>query len=75
MGADFYKDVESIHDRLTKNAYPLQLPIGTESNFSGIIDLIKMKAFIYFDEMGKDIREERDTRPTWWTSPRNSATR
>ena len=57
-GADFYKDVKSILDRLTKNAYPLQLPIGTEDKFRGIVDLLKMKAFVYYDEMGKDIREE-----------------
>src|SRR3989339_291668 len=49
-GADFFKDVESIHRRLTKNAYPTQLPIGTESNFVGIIDLIAQRAFIYKDE-------------------------
>ncbi len=57
-GADFYKDVQSIHDRLTKNAYPLQLPIGTEANFRGIVDLFTRKAYIYHDEMGKDISEE-----------------
>ncbi len=57
-GADFYKDVDSIHDRLTKNAYPLQLPIGTEANFRGIVDLFTRKAYIYHDEMGKDISEE-----------------
>ncbi len=57
-GADFYKDLKSIHDRLTKNAFPLQLPIGTEDKFKGIVDLLKMKAFVYYDEMGKDIREE-----------------
>ncbi|MBI5071752.1 elongation factor G [Candidatus Falkowbacteria bacterium] len=57
-GADFYKDVQSIHDRLTKSAYPLQLPIGTEANFRGIVDLFTRKAYIYHDEMGKDISEE-----------------
>ncbi|MFA5128930.1 MAG: elongation factor G [Patescibacteria group bacterium] len=57
-GADFYKDVDSIHERLTKNAYPLQLPIGTEANFKGIIDLLTRKSYIYHDEMGKDISEE-----------------
>lgn len=57
-GADFYKDVNSIHERLTKNAYPLQLPIGTEANFKGIVDLLTRKAYIYHDEMGKDISEE-----------------
>ncbi|HBK34025.1 TPA: elongation factor G [Candidatus Uhrbacteria bacterium] len=56
-GADFFKDVESIHRRLTKNAYPTQLPIGTESNFVGIIDLIAQRAFIYKDELGREIEE------------------
>jgi len=56
-GADFFKDVASIHNRLTKKAYPIQLPIGAEDNFIGIIDLIRMKAEIYKDEMGKEIEE------------------
>ncbi|MFA6429290.1 MAG: elongation factor G [Patescibacteria group bacterium] len=57
MGANFYKDVQSIHDRLTKHAVPVQLPIGAEEKFIGIIDLIRMKAEMYKDEMGKDIEE------------------
>ncbi|MBU2613123.1 elongation factor G [Patescibacteria group bacterium] len=57
MGADFQKDIESIRTRLTKHAYPIQIPIGTESNFRGIIDLITMKAEIYKDEMGQQIEE------------------
>ncbi len=56
-GADFYKDLKSIADRLTKKAYPLQLPIGTESDFIGIVDLLKMKAFYYRDDEGKVIDE------------------
>ena len=56
-GADFMKDLESIRTRLTRNAHPIQLPIGTESNFSGIIDLLKMKAEMYRDEEGKQIEE------------------
>ena len=56
-GADFYKDLNSIHKRLTPNAYPIQLPIGTESNFNGIIDLLNRRARIYKDELGKDIEE------------------
>jgi elongation factor G len=56
-GADYFKDLASIHNRLTKNAYPLQLPIGAESNFQGVVDLIKMKAFYYRDEQGKHIDE------------------
>ncbi len=54
-GADFYKDVDSIRNRLTTDAYPIQLPIGTEANFIGIIDLIEMKAMMYSDEMGQKI--------------------
>jgi elongation factor G len=57
MGADFYKDVASIHEKLTKSAYPIQLPIGAESNFSGIIDLINMKAEVYLDEMGQKFEQ------------------
>ena len=56
-GADFYKDLKSIHDRLTKNAYPLQLPIGTESDFVGVVDLLKMRAFFYRDDQGKQVDE------------------
>ncbi|MFA6099903.1 MAG: elongation factor G [Patescibacteria group bacterium] len=56
-GADFIKDVASIRTRLNKRAYPIQLPIGAESNFKGIIDLITMKTEMYMDEMGKDIVE------------------
>ncbi|MFA6447783.1 MAG: elongation factor G, partial [Patescibacteria group bacterium] len=57
MGADFYKDVESIRRRLVKRAYPIQLPIGAEANFKGIIDLITMKTEMYMDDLGKDIIE------------------
>ncbi len=57
MGADFFKDIVSIRTRLNKRAYPIQLPIGAEANFKGIIDLITMKAEMYMDEMGKDIVE------------------
>ncbi len=56
-GADFYKDLDSIHARLTKRAFPIQLPIGTEEKFEGIIDLLKMKAFMYRDEEGKQVDE------------------
>ncbi len=56
-GADFFKDVKSIHDRLTKNAYPVQLPIGAEDGFKGIVDLLTMRAHIYHDDLGKDIEE------------------
>ncbi len=57
MGADFYADLKSIHDRLTKNAYPLYLPIGTEENFTGIVDVLNRRAFIYKDGLGKEIDE------------------
>lgn len=53
-GADFFYDLKTIHERLTKNAHPIQLPIGTESDFKGIIDLIEQKARIYKDEDGKE---------------------
>ena len=56
-GADFYKDVDSIHKRLATNAYPIQLPIGTESNFVGLVDLLTRRAYIYRDDMGKVIDE------------------
>ncbi|TCT14060.1 translation elongation factor 2 (EF-2/EF-G) [Natranaerovirga pectinivora] len=58
MGADFYNAVEMMKDRLGANAVPIQLPIGKEEDFLGIIDLIKMKAYIYKDELGQDISEE-----------------
>ncbi len=58
MGANFYADLNSIHERLTKNAYPVQLPIGAESNFKGIVDLFTRRARIYLDEMGKESKEE-----------------
>jgi len=54
-GADFYKDLKSIHDRLTKNAYPVQLPIGTESDFIGIIDLLERKAHFFRDDLGQKV--------------------
>ena len=55
IGADFYKDVASVHNRLTKKAYPIQLPIGTEANFIGVVNLLTMKAHMYRDEQGKDV--------------------
>ncbi len=54
-GADFYKDLNSIAKRLTPNAHPVQLPIGTESNFVGIIDVLNRKAHIFKDDLGKDV--------------------
>lgn len=58
MGADFYNVVSMMKDRLHCNAVPIQLPIGSEDKFKGIVDLVKMKAFMYYDDLGKDIREE-----------------
>ena len=58
MGADFYNVLNMIKDRLKCNAVPIQLPIGSESTFKGIIDLVEMKAVVYYDDMGKDIRVE-----------------
>ena len=57
IGADFLYSVRTIHERLQANAHPIQLPIGAEDNFSGIIDLIKMKAEIYTNDLGTDIQE------------------
>ncbi|MEE1170237.1 MAG: elongation factor G [Anaerovoracaceae bacterium] len=54
MGADFYRVVDMIKDRLKANAVPVQLPIGAEESFSGIVDLIEMKAEIYKDDLGKE---------------------
>lgn len=56
-GADFFADVKSIHERLTTKAIPVQLPIGTEENFKGIIDLLQRKAYLYRDDLGKEIEE------------------
>jgi elongation factor G len=58
MGADFYHVIDMMRDRLKSNAVPLQLPIGAEADFRGLIDLVTMKAHIAYDELGKDIREE-----------------
>lgn len=58
MGADFYRVLEMMRDRLKCNAVPIQLPIGAEDTFKGIVDLIEMKAFVYYDDLGKDIKEE-----------------
>jgi elongation factor G len=58
MGADFYRVVQMMKDRLKCNAVPIQLPIGAEDTFKGIIDLIDMKADVYYDEMGKEMHVE-----------------
>ena len=56
-GADFFGCVEQMKDRLNANAVPIQLPVGAEENFQGIVDLIKMKAYIHKDDLGKEIEE------------------
>ena len=58
MGADFYNVVDMLKSRLKTNAVPIQLPIGAEETFKGIIDLLEMKAYVYYDDLGKDIRVE-----------------
>ncbi|OJG76681.1 elongation factor G [Enterococcus pallens] len=57
IGADFLYSVETLHDRLNANAHPIQLPIGAEDDFTGIIDLVKMKAEIYTNDLGTEIEE------------------
>ena len=58
MGANFFNVIDMVHDRLKANAVPIQLPIGKEADFRGIIDLVDMKADIYYDDLGKDMRVE-----------------
>ncbi len=57
-GADFYHVLDMVHDRLKANAVPIQMPIGKEDTFKGIIDLVEMDADIYYDQLGKDMRVE-----------------
>ena len=57
-GADFFRVLNMIHERLKCNAVPVQLPIGSEADFKGVIDLVKMKSFVFYDDLGKDVREE-----------------
>ena len=58
MGADFYNVIRMMEDRLKCNPVPIQLPIGAEDTFKGIIDLVEMKADVYYDDLGKDMRVE-----------------
>ena len=58
MGADFYHVLDMIKDRFNCNAVPIQLPIGSEDTFKGIVDLINMDAEVYYDDLGKDVRHE-----------------
>ena len=66
MGANFYNVIDMVHERLKANAVPIQLPVGKEADFRGIIDLVEMNADIYYDDLGKDMRVEEipeDMRP------------
>ncbi len=58
MGADFYRVVNMMKERLKCNAVPIQLPIGSEDTFRGVIDLVTMRAEVYYDDLGKDMRDE-----------------
>ena len=58
MGADFFHVLDMMYERLKTNAVPIQLPIGAEADFRGVIDLVRMKAYVFYDELGKDMREE-----------------
>ena len=58
MGADFYRVVDMVHERLNANGVPIQLPIGAEDTFKGIVDLMEMKAEVYYDDLGNDVRME-----------------
>ncbi|NLT14561.1 MAG: elongation factor G [Clostridiales bacterium] len=58
MGADFFNVLKMVKDRLKANAVPIQLPIGSEADFKGIIDLVEMKADVFYDDLGKDLRVE-----------------
>lgn len=57
-GADFFRSVRMMHERLNANAVPLQIPIGAEDTFKGVVDLIDMRAEVYYDDMGNDVRDE-----------------
>ena len=58
MGADFFNVLKMMDERLKCNAVPIQLPIGSEESFRGVVDLIKMKSYVFYDDLGKDMREE-----------------
>mgnify|MGYP001467787514 CR=1 FL=1 len=70
-GADFYNVVQMMKDRLNANAVPIQLPIGFEDTFQGMVDLIKMKAIVYSDALGKE-EELLIFRPIWLKKPTNT---
>ena len=58
MGADFYRVLDMVKERFNCNGVPIQLPIGSENTFKGLIDLVEMKAVVYYDDLGKDVRDE-----------------
>ena len=58
MGADFFRCIKMLHDRLHANGVAIQLPIGQEDTFRGIVDLVDMNAEVYYDDMGNDMRTE-----------------
>jgi elongation factor G len=58
MGANFHNVIQMMHDRLKCNAIPIQLPIGEENSFCGLVDLVEMTAYVYYDDLGKDVRCE-----------------
>ena len=73
-GADFWRCVQSIEDRLGANAVPIQIPIGREEHFEGVIDLVEMKAVYYRDDLGNQI-DVVTSRQSSWTRPRSITTR
>ena len=74
IGADFYRCLDMIKDRLDANAAVVQLPIGAESEFQGVIDLLQMKALVWDDGMGEELRDRRHPRRRSSTTPRPGAT-
>ena len=74
-GADFWRGVESIRDRLGANAVPIQIPIGREDQFQGVVDLVEMKAVYYRDDLGNNDRRRRDPGRAPRPRPRSTATR
>ena len=74
-GADFWRGVESIKERLGANAVPVQIPIGREDQFQGVIDLVEMKAIYYRDDLGNQIDVVDIPRRAAWPRPSSIATR
>ena len=72
-GADFWRCVGMIEDRLGANAVPVQIPIGAEDKFAGVIDLIRMQAILYRDDLGSEIEVAEPSRPSSWPRRRSTA--